>query len=229
VAVARALVRQPDVFLLDEPLSNLDAQLRVRMRAELQRLHHRVGATMLLVTHDQVEALTMGDRVAVLGGGILHQVATPDAIYRRPVNRFVATFIGSPAMNILPAGVDGGALYAGPFRLPLPDTLRAADCRSGGSALAGRRLELGVRPEHVTVASEVDAATREDVLAEVEVVEVAGNETYLHLAAGAHRLVARVAADVRPAVGSKVPVGVAAGRMHLFDAGTGRTLFPTAP
>ena len=108
VALARALVRRPDVYLLDEPLSNLDAQLRVRMRAELKQLHQRLGSTMIYVTHDQVEALTLGDRVAVLNEGVLQQVATPTEIYRRPVNRFVGTFIGSPAMNVLPLeNVDG--------------------------------------------------------------------------------------------------------------------------
>ena len=223
VAVARALVRQPDVFLLDEPLSNLDAQLRVRMRAELQRLQHRLGATMLLVTHDQVEALTMGDRVAVLGGGVLHQVAPPDEIYRRPVNRFVATFIGSPTMNIMPASLDGAGLRAGPFCWPAPPKrLRAAEITGG------RGLELGVRPEHVLIEGRHRAIGDERVLAEVEIVELAGNETYLHLSAGEHRLIARVSADVRPVVGSKVPVGLAVERIHLFDAESGRTLFPAA-
>ncbi|MGH2637149.1 MAG: ABC transporter ATP-binding protein, partial [Actinomycetota bacterium] len=107
VALARALVRHPDVYLLDEPLSNLDAQLRVNMRAELKLLHQRVGTSMVYVTHDQVEALTLGDRLAVLRDGALQQVGTPDDVYRRPANRFVATFIGSPAMNILPATLDG--------------------------------------------------------------------------------------------------------------------------
>ena len=103
VALARALVREPDVFLLDEPLSNLDAQLRVLMRAELKQLHQRVGATMVYVTHDQIEALTLGDRVAVLDAGVIQQIGTPETVYRQPANRFVASFIGSPAMNIFPA------------------------------------------------------------------------------------------------------------------------------
>jgi ABC-type sugar transport system ATPase subunit len=143
VALARALVREPDVHLLDEPLSNLDAQLRVHTRAELKRLHQRVGATMVYVTHDQVEALTLGDRVAVLNEGVLQQLGAPDDVYRRPANRFVARFIGSPAMNLFPAERVDGSLRAGPFlfeaRPDLPE-----------------RVEVGVRPEHV----QVDKATR---------------------------------------------------------------------
>jgi sn-glycerol 3-phosphate transport system ATP-binding protein len=212
VALARALVREPDVFLLDEPLSNLDAQLRVHMRAELRRLQHRLGATMVYVTHDQVEALTMSDRIAVLGGGVLQQVASPEEAYRQPANRFVATFIGSPAMNILPARVNGAGLYAGPLRL---------DYWPMVGAFAGRRLELGIRPEHVRVAATEPA---DGVPADVEVVELAGNETYLHLRAGEYPLVARVAADFRPRVGSRVQVGVPADRAYLFDADSGQTL-----
>ena len=139
VALARALVRRPDVYLLDEPLSNLDAQLRVRMRAELKQLHQRLGATMIYVTHDQVEALTLGDRVAVLNEGVLQQVATPTEIYRRPVNRFVGTFIGSPAMNVLPLENVDGVYHAGPFVL-------------GHANLGSQKLELGIRPEQVLVA-----------------------------------------------------------------------------
>ena len=138
VALARALVRRPDVYLLDEPLSNLDAQLRVRMRAELKQLHQRLGSTMVYVTHDQVEALTLGDRVAVLNEGVLQQVASPTEIYRRPVNRFVGTFIGSPAMNVLPLENVEGVYHAGPFVL-------------GQANLGSQKLELGIRPEQVLV------------------------------------------------------------------------------
>ena len=134
VALARALVREPDVFLLDEPLSNLDAQLRVHMRAELKRLHQRLEATMIYVTHDQVEALTLGDRVAVLRDGELQQLGPPDEIYRRPANRFAAQFIGSPAMNFFPGLVDDGVFRAGPFEFsPVP----------GSGSLRDRKLEVG--------------------------------------------------------------------------------------
>jgi ABC-type sugar transport system ATPase subunit len=188
VALARALARHPDVFLLDEPLSNLDAQLRAATRAELKALHQRVGGTMLYVTHDQVEALTLGDRIAVLRAGELQQVADPDGLYRRPANRFVASFVGSPPMNFLPPG-------GGPFRVARDDA------------------EVGVRPEHVAVGTG-------EVHATVDVVEPAGNETYVHLSVDGHRLVARTAADVRPAVGSTMAVALK-GDLHFFDPETG--------
>jgi multiple sugar transport system ATP-binding protein len=210
VALARALVREPDVFLLDEPLSNLDAQLRVQMRGELKQLHRRVGATMVYVTHDQVEALTMGDRVAVLEGGVVQQVGSPDEIYEKPANRFVGSFIGSPAMNLLPARVEDGALRAGPFTFEQP---------SGNGPISARELEAGIRPEHLHVTS-----SGEGVRAEVQVVEVAGNETYLHLSAGGTTLVARVGTRLRPEIGSTVFVGADEENLYLFDAATGATL-----
>jgi multiple sugar transport system ATP-binding protein len=206
VALARALVREPDVFLLDEPLSNLDAQLRVEMRAELRRLHDRLGATMVYVTHDQVEALTMGDRVAVLSEGVLQQVGEPDDVYRRPANRFVATFVGSPAMNVLPAEPDGDRLRAGPFTFDRPP------------GVGDRPVEIGIRPEHLVLVPEGAPAV-------VEVVEIAGNETFIHLDAGGIRLVARVGPEQRPAVGSTVALAVTIpGRVHVFDAETGLAL-----
>jgi ABC-type sugar transport system ATPase subunit len=210
VALARALVREPDVFLLDEPLSNLDAQLRVYMRAELKRLHRRLGRTMVYVTHDQVEALTMGDRVAVLRDGVLQQVGPPDEIYRRPANRFVARFIGSPAMNLLRVTLDDGQLRAGPFVLKAP---------TGADRLKGVPLELGIRPEALLV-----GANGAGVPAEVEVVEAAGNETFLHLLAEEQRLIARVGQDFRPDVGSRVGVEIPRRRAYLFHGETGETL-----
>jgi multiple sugar transport system ATP-binding protein len=211
VALARALVRNPDVFLLDEPLSNLDAQLRVRMRAELKLLHQRVGGTMVYVTHDQVEALTLGDRLAVLHDGVLQQVGTPDDVYRRPANRFVATFIGSPAMNVFPATLDGVGVRAGPFSISVPDA----------EVLRGRRLELGIRPEHVRVST-----TEDGVPLKVEIVEAAGSETFLHLSAGTDAVIARVGAELRPSVGSTVWGRLSEGSAYLFDADSGTTLHP---
>jgi multiple sugar transport system ATP-binding protein len=213
VALARALVRDPDVFLLDEPLSNLDAQLRVQMRAELKRLHTRLGRTMLYVTHDQVEALTLGDRVAVLRNGVLQQVAQPDVIYRRPVNRFVATFIGSPAMNVLPATMAGARMDAGPFRFRVPDT--------AAGLLSGRTIEFGIRPEDLHLSSNGSGTP-----AEVQVVEVAGNETFLHLVADGHPLIARMGAAARPRVGTTVQIDADPGRTYLFDAESGQTILP---
>jgi multiple sugar transport system ATP-binding protein len=206
VALARALVREPDVYLLDEPLSNLDAQLRVNTRAELKRLHQRVGTTMIYVTHDQVEALTLGDRVAVLDEGVLQQLGPPDDVYRQPANRFVARFIGSPAMNIFPAERVEGSLRAGPFLFEARPNLP-------------ERVEVGVRPEHIEVDEGDDGAP-----AEVQVVEMAGNETYLHLQAGDSPIVARVGAALRPSVGSTVHVRANAAHAYLFDAETGESL-----
>jgi ABC-type sugar transport system ATPase subunit len=188
VALARALARQPDVFLLDEPLSNLDAQLRAETRAELKALHQRVGGTMLYVTHDQVEALTLGDRVAVLRAGELQQVADPDELYRRPASRFVASFVGSPAMTFLPPG-------GGPFDVGRPDA------------------EVGVRPEQVLLGMG-------EVEAQVEVVEPAGNETFVHVVADGLRLVSRAGADVRPPVGSSIRVSLGP-ELHFFHPETG--------
>jgi ABC-type sugar transport system ATPase subunit len=217
VALARALVRHPDAFLLDEPLSNLDAQLRVRMRAELKLLHQRLGGTMVYVTHDQVEALTLGDRLAVLRDGALQQVGTPDEVYRRPRNRFVATFIGSPAMNVLPAASDGSVVTAGPFSVSVDVP----------GEWGGRRLELGIRPEHLEVSLARDGGTP----LRVEIVEPAGGETFLHLSgtpasARTETLVARVAADLRPPVGSTVWARPARDAAFVFDADDGTTLYP---
>jgi ABC-type sugar transport system ATPase subunit len=198
VALARALVREPVAFLLDEPLSNLDAQLRVEMRAELKRLHQRLGATMLYVTHDQVEALTLGSRVAVLGGGRLQQVGTPLDVYRRPANRFVATFVGTPAMNVWPV-VDG---RAGPFPLDV------------GSP--GGRLDAGIRPEHVALGGEIPAR--------VDVVEEAGSETVVYLLSDGHQVVARVGAETRVEHGDTVGLAFRREHVHLFDGDSGVAL-----
>jgi ABC-type sugar transport system ATPase subunit len=205
VALARALVRDPDAYLLDEPLSNLDAQLRVQMRAELKELHRRVGATMVYVTHDQVEALTLGDTLVVLERGAVQQTGTPDELFRRPANLFVARFIGSPPMNVLPARVEDGRVAAGRLRVPVPSDLGQLP----------DRLELGVRPEHVRLADEGGAA------AHVRSVEPAGADDYLRLDLDGAEVLARTAPEARPEVGAEVRVEVAPGHAHLFDGATG--------
>ncbi|HEX9824202.1 MAG TPA: ABC transporter ATP-binding protein [Actinomycetota bacterium] len=205
VALARALAREPEVFLLDEPLSSLDAQLRVEMRAEIAGLHRRLGSTMLYVTHDQVEALMMGDRVGIMREGALEQVGTPDEVYRRPATRFVARFLGSPPMNLLPAVRDGAALRAGPFLVDRPEV----------AGLSGR-LEVGVRPERVRIG---DGAR-----AEVRLVETAGSERYVHLWTGELTVIARTAADAAVALGETARVGFDPADACVFDADTGRTL-----
>jgi ABC-type sugar transport system ATPase subunit len=195
VALARALVREPDVFLLDEPLSNLDAELRLQTRAELKALHARVGSTMVHVTHDQMEALVLGDRVAVLRDGMLEQVGTPEEIWAAPATRFVARFVGSPAMNFLPAD--------GPLR---PDGLVVGNARP---------LEIGVRPDALRL-GDVGA------VASVERVEVAGSDAHVYLGLDGYSIVARVPAATRPSAGDGVRVTAAGQDVHLFDADTGR-------
>ena len=210
VALARAVAGSPQVYLLDEPLSNLDAQLRVAMRAELQRLHRRLGATMIHVTHDQHEGLTMGDRVAILDGGALQQIGTPDDIYRRPANRSVAAFVGTPRINLYPAELRDGAVHAGPFRFQAPPRPVAADARA---------LELGIRPEAISLDGGDDA-----VAGEVQLVESAGPDTVLHVLADGHLVVLRPRQPVRPAIGEIVRIGARLEDSHLFDARSGVTL-----
>ena len=199
VALARALVREPDVFLLDEPLSNLDVELRVETRAELKALQARVGATMVHVTHDQTEAMVLGDRIAVLRDGAIEQIGTPDEVWRRPATTFVARFLGAVAMNLLPA--DGGLV---PVGAPV------------GALAPGR--DLGFRPEAVRL-GEPDG-----VAAVVERVDVVGEDAYayLRLAAGGHLVAARVRAGLRPGVGDPVRVSVGWPDVHVFDRATGR-------
>jgi multiple sugar transport system ATP-binding protein len=151
VAMGRAIVRQPQVFLMDEPLSNLDAKLRVQMRAEITRLQEQLGVTTIFVTHDQVEAMTMGDRIVVMRKGVLQQQGPPELLYDRPANLFVAEFIGSPAMNLFRGRLDDGAIVLGDQRLPLPQ--RVLDERSGLAAYRGRELAVGIRPEHLVASA----------------------------------------------------------------------------
>jgi multiple sugar transport system ATP-binding protein len=156
VAMGRAIVRQPQVFLMDEPLSNLDAKLRVQMRAEITRLQEQLGATTIFVTHDQVEAMTMGDRIVVMRKGVLQQEGPPEALYERPANLFVAEFIGSPAMNLFRGRFDGDAIVLGEQRLALPQ--RVLDARPGLAAYRDREIAVGVRPEHLVAPAHADPA-----------------------------------------------------------------------
>ena len=215
VALGRAIVREPVVFLFDEPLSNLDARLRVQTRAELVRLHRELGTTMVYVTHDQVEAMTMGQRIAVLDGGVLQQVAPPLELYHRPANRFVASFIGSPPMNFFEGRIvagDGTLMFRGPsFELPVPPQGEAA----GGPAPGD--VALGIRPEHLTIAG-ADADFRIEVL----VVEPLGSETFLYGRTRAGEPVGvRIAGsvDVRP--DSTVGLRLAPSHFHWFGPGPG--------
>jgi multiple sugar transport system ATP-binding protein len=215
VALGRAIVRQPKAFLMDEPLSNLDAKLRVQTRVEILKLHRRLEATFIYVTHDQVEAMTMGDRIAVLKGGVLQQVDTPQALYERPVNIFVAGFMGSPSMNFLRLAVadDGPALRAEGLHLPVPAALLEA-----AGAAPGQEFMAGLRPEHL-----LDGRYAEPGLARlrsrVEVVEMLGSEIYAYLTAAGQPLTARLdvrSGDLHP--GQEFEVAVRCECMHLFDA-----------
>ena len=213
VALARAIVREPRVFLMDEPLSNLDAQLRLQMRIEIKRLQKQLGVTTLYVTHDQVEAMTMADMVAVMHEGRLQQLAAPADLYARPANLFVARFCGSPPMNVLEGEVAGGVF-----------THATGSIALGADPVRGP-AQLGFRPEHAGMVAPGEPNT---LRGEVYVVEPLGNETLITVALGAELVNLRAAAGVEPAIGA--PVGLAPDRthLHLFDATTGAAI-PAAP
>ena len=212
VAVGRAIVRKPAVFLFDEPLSNLDAKLRAEMRTEITRLQHRLETTTIYVTHDQVEAMTMGHRIAVMHEGNLQQVGTPLELYDTPANLFVAKFIGTPPMNVLSAAVDSGRLSASGFELPLPERF-VAQAGSNGP----RNVLMGLRPEHVTSGERVRGASAE-IRARVDVVEPLGHEVVVHTRVGDESIVAKLEPHHIPEVGSELSLTVALDALHLFDA-----------
>jgi len=248
VAMGRALIREPAVFLMDEPLSNLDANLRVQMRSEVLRIQRRLGVATLYVTHDQTEAMTMGDRVAVLRGGTLQQLAAPQELYEHPANLFVASFIGSPAMNLYEATVSGPVdrlvLSLGSQQVALPAELAQ---RRPGLAAEGHKLVVGIRPEHLTVAP--PGAARERTLSvRAELIEALGNESLLHFStdartvhnrggvftadadaataggiagAAATESVARVDPQARIDVGDQLSLAIDVDRLHFFDVESG--------
>jgi len=217
VALGRALVRQPKVFLFDEPLSNLDAKLRVQMRREIAQLHRQLGTTMVYVTHDQVEAMTLGDRIAVLHLGRLQQVDTPGTLYASPGNTFVAGFIGTPPMNLIEGEVSGGetpVFLAGSGGFALP--LRA---RSGGLPSG---VTLGIRPEDIRLA---DSGTPSEAVlrSRVELIELLGGEALVHVTVSGVEVTARLPAPVPPA-GSDLALSFPLERIHLFDRASGLRL-----
>jgi multiple sugar transport system ATP-binding protein len=216
VAIGRAIVRQPQVFLFDEPLSNLDAQLRNEMRSEIKRLHQRLGATIVYVTHDQVEAMTLADRIAVLSAGHKMQYDTPEAVYNRPAALFVAGFTGAPPMNLADCRLADGQADLGGAQIRVPAEL-AARAAAGGSA-----LKLGVRPENIAPARR-DGSDLE-VPAEVALLEPLGAETLVTLKVGACELVARWSAAFREPVGARLPIYLDPRHLHLFDAASGAAI-----
>ncbi len=218
VALGRAIVRHPRVFLFDEPLSNLDAKLRVQMRVELKKLHQRLGTTAVYVTHDQVEAMTLGDRVVVMKDGVVQQVGEPLDLYNSPANRFVAGFIGSPAMNFATVTMANGdgrltAKNAG-FELEVPvahvDRLRSH---------VGRQVTIGIRPEDLHVATDADPVGL-TFPSKVEVIEQLGSEILLDVRAGTDMMVAAVEPTVRAKVDEQLRLAVNPARLHFFDAKT---------
>ena len=230
VAVGRAIVRQPKAFLFDEPLSNLDAQLRGQMRLELAKLHRRLAATMIYVTHDQVEAMTLGDRIVVMKDGCVQQVATPLELYHRPANLFVAGFIGAPAMNLFRGTLEADAQglwfrAQGDSAAGARATLRARvapEHTAGLQPHVGLAVVLGVRPEDLAPAGEGTPAEATTFSAPVELVEPMGAETYLHLAAGAAPVVVRVQPDTRATAGDALRLRLDMARAHYFHAADGR-------
>ena len=215
VAIGRALVRDVDVFLFDEPLSNLDAKLRSELRVEIKRLHQKLANTMIYVTHDQIEALTLADRIAVMKGGVIQQLDGPQAIYNRPVNRFVAGFIGSPGMNFLEGQVarDGAPSFlVGDLRIPLDRYEFAASSAAGAAT-------LGIRPEHVAL-DEAGAAmpfTQEVV---VEIIEPMGSDTLVWTTLGGHNFNFRAPSERTLKIRERITVGFDPARASLFDAAT---------
>ena len=213
VALGRAIVRHPRVFLFDEPLSNLDAKLRVQMRVELKRLHERLETTAIYVTHDQVEAMTLGDRVVVMKDGLVQQVGQPLELYARPANRFVAGFIGSPAMNFADVTLNADAMWAeaAGLRIRVPEQKHASL-----RGRAGQRVVLGIRPEALRIANGADPAEYV-VDSTVEVVEPLGNEILLNFRAAGQLMVARVDPGTRVGAHDKVRLALDPARLHFFD------------
>ena len=242
VAMGRAIVREPSVFLMDEPLSNLDAKLRVQMRAEVQRIQRRINVATIYVTHDQVEAMTMGDRVAVMRSGVLQQADRPQVLYSHPDNLFVAAFIGSPAMNLYEASLteDAGTVRLGSQDIQLPQPVREA--HPALAAYAGKKVILGVRPEHLPAAG--NGATGPALSGIVDLVEALGSELMVHFTIDARRVraegaasddedataesgegVARVDPSAKVTVGEKITFAVNAAGMQFFDPDSGAAIW----
>lgn len=228
VALGRAIVREPRVFLLDEPLSNLDAKLRAQMRTEITKLHQRLGTTFIYVTHDQVEAMTMGTRIVVMKDGLIQQVDTPQNLYDRPTNLFVAGFMGSPQMNFIDATIleNGGnySLQIGKddktYQIPLPST----KVNDGVKAKVGQQVIMGIRPEDLHDEEMFLSTAKGLIDCEVEVTELMGHEVYLYLNLAGEPLVARVNSRSTAKVGDHVKIAIDTNKIHIFDKETEQTI-----
>jgi multiple sugar transport system ATP-binding protein len=220
VAMGRAIVRDPAVFLFDEPLSNLDAELRSRLRSEIKKLHQKLRATVVYVTHDQVEAMTLADRIVILNKGKVEQVGTPTDVYAAPANLFVAGFIGTPAMNMIPAqfavDANGPRVVAAGASLPI-------DSASGIECASGARVTFGIRPEDISLLP-VGAAAPAAVEARVTMVEPLGPEFLVSFALNGQEMMAKIAGRALPAVGDTLRFAFNIAHAHVFDARTGRSL-----
>ncbi len=223
VALGRAIVRKPKVFLMDEPLSNLDAKLRVQMRAEISKLHNKLATTFIYVTHDQIEAMTMGTRIVVLKDGIMHQFDDPQTIYEYPANTFVAGFIGSPQMNFM----DGRIIEEGNSIFVEFMGNRISICKNKGNILkekgyVGKEVIIGIRPEHIDLNSNEN---QEGIGAKVEVTELLGSETYVHLKVEDKTIVARIEPSIMVRVDDNVKVSFDLEKIHVFDKDTEKAIF----
>ncbi|MBB5516485.1 multiple sugar transport system ATP-binding protein [Rubricella aquisinus] len=210
VAIGRAMVRDPAVFLFDEPLSNLDAQLRTQMRLEIKKLHQRVGSTIVFVTHDQVEAMTMADRIVIMKDGHIQQVGTPQDVYQTPANMFVAQFIGAPSMNMLPGTVRDGRL----------NIASMTDIAFPFTAVDGYDITMGIRPDDLRIGGEGTPLFE----ATVSVLEPLGSETLVYADIGGHEVIARASGRTPPALGDRVTLVANPEEIHFFDTNTGEAL-----
>src|SRR6059036_1324463 len=212
VALGRAIVREPAAFLMDEPLSNLDAKLRVQTRAEILRLQRRLETTTIYVTHDQVEAMTMGDRIAVMSLGVLQQIGSPPELYDNPVNVFVAAFIGSPAMNFATAKAEDGALKLGGTTLELSGRQAKAAAQN-----RGRDLLIGFRPEDLVLNGDSASDAFVHIPAQIDVVEYLGHEELIHAQSEGHEIVALVPSEQKVQAGQAVKFAIHSDKLHVFD------------
>ena len=227
VALGRAIVREPKVFLMDEPLSNLDAKLRVQTRADLIKLHRRLGVTTVYVTHDQIEAMTMGDRITVMSAGVIQQVGAPLELYKHPANLFVAGFIGSPSMNFVPVTLRASGetitVDAGAFQVVLPPA-QAAKARP----YIGKACTFGIRPEHIhdkSLAGLIRPTEGNTILADVDVIEPLGSDVEMYLTAGEHALVAEIDSATTAKTGDRIAVIFDMDESHLFDKDTEQAIY----